>query len=167
MNFVNSDTCRQWEGGLAMACSLLLLALFGAGCVLYMMLQNEEFTFSVLLHLLLPLAAVIDLAYFTVKFYHMWNTCFSFSQHGIVMTRYKKVLQEFAREQVKIIYMRPASGIPAQNNIIFAKGEIERPFGRRWRSFQKAEPNFLFWMSYTKEKEAVIKKFAESKIRPS
>ena len=78
---------------------------------------------------------------------------------------YGKIKKEFAWDEVAYIYLCKDCLYPSMEGFILAKDTIENPFKTRWvRSLEKAEPNCLGCLSYSKEAEAAFQVFAPEKI---
>ncbi len=61
--------------------------------------------------------------------------------------------------------MRKNCNYPSEEAFLITSGAIEDPFKTRWvKSVEKAEPNCLGWLRYSKQAEAAFQEFAPEKL---
>ena len=155
---MKTKVIRQWELGLVFSCSLLVLAAAELTCLFLVILKGD---FSI--PLLVPVIAGIVCLFFAYKFFSMWNTLFLISKDGVQVVRHCKASKELEWKEITNIYVNSSSLLPRKKYIIFSAGEIGDPFGQTMKKL-KNDPDFLAWISYTAEKERILREFAEDRI---
>ena len=125
-------------------------------------LKPEAFRIVDLVGMLCLLVGLFCTARF---FYHGAGTVFVLSKYGILVLVHGKIKKEFTWDEVAYIYLRKDCLYPSMEGFILAKDTIEDPFKTRWvKRLEKAEPNCLGWLSYSKAAEAAFQVFAPEKI---
>ena len=125
-------------------------------------LKPEEFRIRELIFIACLLVGTLWMARL---FYRIADTIYVLSEYGIMVLVHGKIKKEFAWDDVAYIYLRKNCRYPSMEGFILAKDTIEDPFKTRWvRSLEKAEPNCLGWLGYSKEAEAALQEFAPEKI---
>lgn len=155
---MKTKAIRQWELGLVFSCSILVLVVAELTCLFLVVLKGDFST-----SLLVPVIAGIVCLFFACKFFSMWSTSFLISKDGVQVIRHCKTIKELEWKDITNIYVNASSFLPRKNYIILSAGEIGDPFGQKMKKIKK-DPSFLAWISYTAEKERILREFAEDRI---
>ena len=115
------------------------------------------------------LFCAINMAYSLICYLLFFSSEIVFDSSGIHRILLKKERQFIPWDRVAIIYMRQYHVIPKYDLIVFSSKRLGMTSKQifKWRLYLglMRYPDVYFWMTYSKEKEAILKEYANDRIQ--